>query len=492
MIVDLGQLIADLAHLSDEDYELRRRPLAKELGLRVGFLDEKRRELRVKRPPLSSSTPTLTPGELLDAGREVLEADDSLALYRSVLPNLGYAGPTAAAELVHLAFASRLLDRPLNLALEGPSAGGKTFTVGVVARFHPSCATHDLTACSERALVYSRADFAHTVVIIAEGSALHQDGPGATIVRSIAWGNGIRYETTIKNDSGNFETVIIEKPGPTGLITTTTKPLEAELSTRLLAVPIADNSELTREIIRMQAAEAAGDGMPEIDFEAWIAADEWLAAFGERRVVVPFAPELAEVVPYDDVRLRRDFAQVISIVRTIALIHQRTRKRDGEGRIVASLRDYDDARRLLSDVLSATVDAIPDTTRETVAAVESLLGTQPSGVTVAALTDVLNMSKQGAHRRVRAALRRGYLVNTEERPGRPLQLVLGEPLPPRRVVLPPLYVGNGVDLLTPSLGQVNASTRKPPSSGGEEDFSTLNDALWSEGGRDTVATEDGL
>ena len=41
-----------------------------------------------------------------------------------------------------------------------------------------------------------------------------------------------------------------------------------------------------------------------------------------------------------------------------------------------------------------------------------------------------------ASRRVRMALERGYLKNLEEKRGRPLRLVLSEPLPEEQTILP--------------------------------------------------------
>lgn len=105
-------------------------------------------------------------------------------------------------------------------------------------RFTPPEAVHDLTAMSERALAFSDFESQHRFVVIGEASALFRDGVGATIVRSLAWGDGIRYEVVEKTSVG-LRARVIHKPGPTGLITTTTKDLDSEISTRLLRIPLA-------------------------------------------------------------------------------------------------------------------------------------------------------------------------------------------------------------------------------------------------------------
>ena len=48
----------------------------------------------------------------------------------------------------------------------------------------------------------------------------------------------------------------------------------------------------------------------------------------------------------------------------------------------------------------------------------------------------LNLDKSTASRRVNEAINKGFLENRETRPGRPMRLVLGDPLPEAVEVLP--------------------------------------------------------
>jgi hypothetical protein len=136
--------------------------------------------------------------------------------------------------------------------------------------------------------------------------------------------------------------------------------------------------------------------------------------------------------------MRRDFTQIVSIIETHAFMHQLTRERDERGRILADERDYRAAYRLLAQVLSNTLDAVSEETRETVAAVEELSAEQeyPRGVSCSELGVYLEMSRSGASRRAKSALRNGYLANNEERKGHPARLVVADALPARRSVLP--------------------------------------------------------
>jgi hypothetical protein len=421
----------------------------------------------------SERAPAPDPDALFAAGQSVLDAPDQLALLRSELHALGYAGDTATVELLYVTFGSRLLERPINAVVEGPSAAGKSYTVDVAQAFHPPEAVHDLIGTSERALVYSEFETRHTYLVISEASALHRDGIGASIVRELAWGKGLRYETVEKAEDGRLVARMIERPGPTGLITTATKPLDHELATRLLRMQISDAPEQTRAVVRALALKAEASRASTTDLSRWHAAHRWLAAAGVPEVVVPYARALGERVPVDDVRMRRDFEQILSVVRAHALLHQRLRARDDGGRVVASPADYAAAHRLLANVMPVTLDAVSDAVRETVAAVERLYADRPEpGVSYVALGAALGVSREGARQRVRPILRVGFLANAEARKGYPAKLVLGDPLPQGRPFLPrpqelfpdtPLNTPCDLDASAQPATALGERTVKPPS-----------------------------
>src|SRR5262249_54895847 len=142
----------------------------------------------------------------------------------------------------------------------------------------------------------------------------------------------LKYEAVEKTSAG-FRARLIEKEGPTSLIVTTTAPrLHPENETRLLSLTVKDTQHQTKGVLRALAAdEDTNDG---IDYGRWQAYQVFLES-GERRVSVPFAQSLAELIPPVAVRLRRDFGQVLSLVKAHTLLHRELRDRDERGRILA-------------------------------------------------------------------------------------------------------------------------------------------------------------
>ena len=120
----------------------------------------------------------------------------------------------------------------------------------------------------------------------------------------------------------------------------------------MLSLTVTDTTEQTAAVFKALAEEGRAEGDP----TRWQALETWLAA-STSRVIVPFATELARLVPPVAVRLRRDFKTVLMLIRAHALLHQATRTKDSDGRVVATLDDYAAVRDLVADLVAAGVEA---------------------------------------------------------------------------------------------------------------------------------------
>ncbi len=368
--------------------------------------------------------------------RPLLEAPDLLERIEQMIRASGYAGDLTPPMLVYMAITSRLLERPSNLAVIAPSAAGKNFAVDSVLALMPETAYHMEKAGSARAIIYSSADFEHRTVIFAEADSIPEDGPAASAVRNLATDNSMSYDVVERDEeTGRHETRHIEKQGPTGLITTSTKRLREQLSTRMLAISISDTPDHVREVMLAHAKSVNGI-KPDLDVAPYHALQRWLELTGERRVTIPFAKALAQRVPADLIRMNRDFRQLLTMIQSVALLHQCQRERDPQGRIIATLDDYRMVRERLLDVFTAaSTDGVTSSVRDTVEALRKLYdGERP--VMMKTVGDYLKLPKNTTLYRVRAARAGGYIVNQETRKGQPAKLVPGDPLPEDRPALP--------------------------------------------------------
>jgi hypothetical protein len=152
--------------------------------------------------------------------QELAQEPNILERFAAELVRSGVAGESRIAKLLYLAATARLLERPVNVALKGPSSGGKSYLVERVLSFLPESAYYALSAMSERALAYSEEPLSHRFLIIYEAPGM--SGEFQTYpIRSLLSEGRIRYETLVKTSEG-VKPRLIEREGPTGLIVTTT------------------------------------------------------------------------------------------------------------------------------------------------------------------------------------------------------------------------------------------------------------------------------
>lgn len=354
-------------------------------------------------------------GEALAACRDLAENPDILSRFAVDLAHMGVAGETETATLIYLAMVSRLLPKPVSVVVKRPSSGGKSYLTESVLRFFPESAYYALTAMSERALAYSEEPLSHRMLVIFEAAGMSSDF-ATYLMRSLLSEGRIRYEVVEKTSEG-LKPRLIEREGPTGLLVTTTATrLHTENETRMISVAVTDTREQTRDIMAALAVETGAE-LPHLD--EWHALQTWIET-SERRVSIPYASKLAGLIPPVAVRLRRDFSAVLNLIKAHAILHQATRRRDEEGRIIATIEDYAKVRELVADLVSDGIEAtVPRTVRETVGKVMFLYKDQGEPLTIAAVAEELQLDKSATWRRVRTAIDRGYLKNQEDRKGRP-------------------------------------------------------------------------
>jgi hypothetical protein len=367
--------------------------------------------------------------------RGLSEERNILDRVADVMHQFSIAGEDRLIKLSYLVITARLLDRPANLIIKGPSSVGKSYPLEVVLRLFPGSAYYALTSMSEHGLVYLTEPMAHRMLIVYEATGF-ESNEHSYLLRSLLSEGKLAYQTNEKVD-GKIQPRLVVLEGPTGLITTTTAVnLHPENETRALSIVANDSPEQTRAVMQAQAREPAD--LP--DIAPFVALQEWLT-HAEHRVTVPFAAKLAEHIDPVAVRLRRDFPTVLTLIRAHAVLHQVTRKKDSTGQIIADLDDYEAVRQLVSEAIGSQVDAtVPDTVRQTVEAVAQMYEATQSPVSISDLRRELKLDKSTISRRVKVALKHDYLQNEERYKGRPYKLEPGDPLPASTEILPAVEV----------------------------------------------------
>jgi len=377
--------------------------------------------------------------ELREQAAPVLAAPDPLVLVQEAVGTLGYGGDLRPPTITYLAATGRVLGQregsmPVHLLLLGIPAVGKSYTVRVVRSLLPEVAYHTIDAGSARVLIYDEADLRNRVLIVGEADSLPagEDNPAASAMRNLLQDHALHYSVVVKNpDTGQFEVQQIHKPGPTTLITTSVKRLKPQLDSRLFCLAVPDDHAQVEAALTAQAqAELHGIANPDPALTAFQA---YLQALAPWEVVVPFADRLSRAIGRSSTapRILRDYARLLSLVKSVAVLRHQHRQRDPVGRLIADLADYRTVFGLVNEMYAGSISGADQRIRAAVEAVSALLGEQGrvGGITVTQVARRLGISVPAASARLRTAIAQGWVVNEETTRGRPWRLHVGEALP---------------------------------------------------------------
>lgn len=364
---------------------------------------------------------------------------------------LGIVGEENTIQLIYLALTSRVLDKPISMAIKGTSSVGKSYILKILLAFFPKSAYFDISSMSDKALFYTEEIFEHRFLIIGEAVGLSSEFI-SYLIRILLSEGQIKHMTVESTDHGN-QGKYLEKKGPTGFITTTTQiQLHPENETRLVSIDISDDCDQTKQIMMKIAESSMGWEKEKPSLQDFIDYQVWIEKLGNKNVVIPYAKVLAEETRPSAVRLRRDFSVLISLIKIIAILYQHQREIDSNGSIVATLDDYALAYELVSAKINEGAESsIKQTIRETVDVVDKLLisddsslvyscidknGYRQSYVDNRTIANALGLDTSSTSRRVTQAIKLGYLENLETHRGKRSKIVLGKIIPEDDSILP--------------------------------------------------------
>jgi len=227
---------------------------------------------------------------------------------------------------------------------------------------------------------------------------------------------------------GGPKVLHIIREGPSVLLTTYTKRLPAQIDSRLFTIDVPENMAQIRAALAAQGkAEVFGRGKPD---EYLIAFQALIQAKAPWRVVVPFAPRLAELIADRPAapRILRDYQRILSLIKSATVIRHQHRQTNELGSLVAQIEDYQTVYDLVGEMCESTAGVSPDV-RESVEVVKALQDTGQQRITATMVSVELSIGKKTASRRLSVALGEGWLVNSESRRGYPWNLQTGEPVP---------------------------------------------------------------
>lgn len=295
------------------------------------------------------------PDELRVKLEGILKSRDLLRWIVVGIEAVGVAGEHLLALTMYLTGTSRLLEQPLAVIVQGPSASGKSYVIERVAWLFPAEAVLMATDITPNALYYlSPGELEHRFVVAGERSRRHNDETTKALREMISAGQLVKVLTV--SDPEGPRAVKVQQQGPIAYAESTTAPeVFEEGANRCLVLQPDERPEQTRRILAASGRHLAGQSSAEHREQLrqeFHALHRLLEAL---QVVIPFSENLACLFPGEPLEVRRTFAHVASMIQASALLHQFQRLRDESGRIVAQPEDYWLTRMLLNEVLARSL-----------------------------------------------------------------------------------------------------------------------------------------
>ncbi|URG49845.1 toprim domain-containing protein [Pectobacterium quasiaquaticum] len=325
-----------------------------------------------------------TEPELDDAAKA-----DALALLQD--PNLigrltddlaacGVVGESTNLVAGYLAAVSRKLDKPLAVLIQSSSAAGKSSLMDAVLNLIPPEERLQYSAMTGQSLFYlGETNLQHKILAIAEEEGVRQAAYALKLLQS---DGELTIASTGKDDAtGNLVTKQYTVKGPVMLMLTTTAiDVDEELLNRCLVLTVNESREQTEAIHALQRHKQTLEGLLMENEKGYLTELHQNAQrlLKPLKVVNPFASQLTFLS--DKTRTRRDHMKYLTLIQSIALLHQYQREVktvSHRGQVIAYIEversDIVLANKLAHEILGRTLDEMPPQTRKLLLLIQGMV-----------------------------------------------------------------------------------------------------------------------
>jgi DNA-binding transcriptional regulator YhcF (GntR family)/energy-coupling factor transporter ATP-binding protein EcfA2 len=364
-----------------EETTLEKDLLKRDLG-KLLLLLEQAQEQRLNSPRETSTAHTLTPEEEAEA-LELLRSPDLLKRITTAYDEAGIVGEETNLLAAYLACASRKLNKPLAVIIQSTSAAGKSTLMDAVLGFFPDEEQVKYSAMTGQSLYYlGEGNLKHKILAIVEEEGAEKASYALKLLQSEG---ELTIASTGKDPhSGRMETQEYHVEGPVAIVFTTTSiDIDEELMNRCLVLTVDESRDQTERIHQLQREARTIEGILQNERRKDIQRTMQNAQrlIQPMRIANPFARHLT--FTSGRTRTRRDHEKYLTLIDTIALLHQHQRQtitHTVNGREVTmlpvTLEDIEAANRIAPEVLGRSLDELPPQTRRLLESIKSLVRTK--------------------------------------------------------------------------------------------------------------------
>jgi DNA primase len=362
-----------------EEMNVKEDVVKRDFGKLLLKLEELQDEQIRKTLEPKEQTVTLTDEER-NAALELLRDPNLLQRILTDYERCGVVGEETNKLVCYLAAVSRKLDEPLAIIIQSSSAAGKSWLMNAALAMMPEEEQVKYSAMTGQSLFYmSETNLRHKILAIVEEEGAERASYALKLLQSEG---ELTIASTGKDPTnGRLVTHEYRVEGPVMiLLTTTAVEVDEELLNRCIVLTVDEDREQTRAIHRLQRERQTLEGLLARRDRDHILAVHRNAQRLLRPVHVtnPFARELTFLD--DQTRTRRDHLKYLTLIRSIALLHQYqrpTKNVSHHGQAVqyieATIDDIAAANALAHEALGRSLDELAPQTRRLLMLIDEMV-----------------------------------------------------------------------------------------------------------------------
>ena len=351
--------------------------LKKDLGKVLLTLEEQQSQ---QQSDTTDRQPATLEPEARQAALELLHDPDLLNRILNDFNQAGVVGEETNKLAGYLACVSRKLDKPLAVMIQSSSAAGKSSLMESILALMLEEERVQYSAMTGQSLFYmGETNLKNKILAISE----EEGASNASYALKLLQSEGeVTIASTSKDEAtGNLITKDYKVEGPVMLLMTTTAiDIDEELLNRCVVLSVNESREQTQAIHQAQRQRRTLQGLHnKLEKERIVALHRNAQRLLKPLAVInPYADQLTFLD--DKTRTRRDHEKYLTLIDSIALLHQyqrpvQTIQHNGQSidYVEVTLSDIEVANRLACDVLGKTLDELPPQTRKLLTLITDLV-----------------------------------------------------------------------------------------------------------------------
>ena len=351
--IDLGKVLMKLEELQDQQIKKALEPKEKE----VAISPEDRKQ-----------------------AMELLTSPKLLERILGDFEKCGVVGEETNKLVGYLAAVSRKLENPLAVIIQSSSAAGKTSLMEAVLALMPDEERVKYSAMTGQSLFYmGETSLKHKILAIVEEEGAERASYAIKLLQSE--GELTIASTGKEPSTGKLVTHEYHVEGPVMIfVTTTSIEIDDELQNRCIVLTVNESREQTRAIHKLQRQLETLEGLLQLRERDYLYKIHGNAQRLLKPILVanPYAEHLTFLD--DATRTRRDNKKYLTLIRSIALLHQFQRVQKTtvvrgapEPFIEVTFEDIELANKLADEVLGRSLDELPPQTRRMLLLIEEMV-----------------------------------------------------------------------------------------------------------------------